>query len=635
MLNDVDKKVADPSARELQQQAIADLGQLALEGCPQDMLFERAVTCLSQSLNLRYVKLLELTPDRNDLIVRAGIGWHPGLVGTAVVPADRRSQAGFTLLSEETVVVRDFRTESRFTAPKLLIDHGIRCGASMIVGPLHEPWGVLGVHERDLDRCAFDRHDINFVRSVANILWLFVRNERSQREAERERRALQSFADAMPIMFSIVDKGGRYEFVNEAYRAFGASPEALTGRHVHEVLDPAAFRRTKPHMDRAIAGDVVSFENRICLPSVGERDVLVTFAPRLLGNGQPDGYYGAVVDISDQKRRQREILERTQQYRAIADSIPYGIWTCDAAGQLTYVSESFLDLVGMTFDQAANFGWISKLIPGSAEAAQAAWSDCVVRRAHWECEHRFVGSDGRHYDILAIARPVFDEAGDLLSYVGLNLDITERKRREETLALVSAELDHRVKNIFSLVITIARQASGTALTIDEFRQGFEGRMRALASAHEMIAEGGWEGMSLKSLVDTELAPYRNVERDTWRIEGPEIVLPVQSVQPLALAFHELATNAAKYGALKHLEGGLSVVWKTLPDGGVEIVWEETGLRGIIAPDKTGFGSRVLKQVLVMQLGADVAVEFRDVGLAVRIGLPSTCVCGDAGGSGSS
>lgn len=628
MLEDVDLEGQVPSAREVQQQAVADLGQLALEGCPRDVLFAHAMSDLARGLDLRYVKLLELTPDRNNLIVRAGIGWRPGVVGTAVVPADARSQAGFTLLSEDTVVVRDFRTETRFRAPKLLTDHGIRCGASIIVGPLHDPWGVLGVHESDVGRCGLDRHDINFVRSVANVLWLFLRNEKSQRETERERRALRSFADAMPIMFSIVGKDGRYEYVNEAYRAFGATPDAVVGRHVSDLLDAEAFRKVKPHMDRAMAGDVVSFENRINVRSGVERDVLVTFAPRLSGAGEPNGYYGAVVDISDQKRRQREILERTQQYRAIADSIPYGIWTCDATGRLTYVSDSFLDLVGMSFEAAADFGWVSKLIPGSAETARAAWNDCVARRGNWECEHRFVGSDGRHYDILAIARPVFDEAGELLSYVGLNLDITERKQREETLALVSAELDHRVKNIFSLVITIARQASGSAMTLDDFRRGFEGRMRALASAHQMIAEGGWEGMSLKSLVETELAPYGSTDRRTWRIEGPDILLPVRTVQPLALAIHELATNAAKYGALKDVTGGLSVTWTDQPDGGVDILWEETGLTGIVAPDKAGFGSRVLKQVLVMQLGADVAVDFREIGLRVRIGLSGRSVDGD-------
>ncbi len=628
MLHELDSKDRVLSQRELQHQAVADLGRLALEGCTPDELFERAVADLARCLDLRFVKLLELSPDRSHLIVRAGVGWQPGLVGTAIVPADAASQAGFTLLSEDTVVVADFCTETRFAPPKLLADHGIRCGASVIVGPVHDPWGVLGVHECELGRCAFDRHDVDFVRSVANILWLHLRNTRSQAEAEREHAALRSFADAMPIFFAIVDADGRYEFVNHAHRTLGSDPDSLVGRHISEALDPDAFRRIEPHMRRAFCGDAVTFENSLYLPSGDEQDVLTTFAPRLTADGRISGIYAAAVDISDQKRRQREIVERTQQYRAIADSIPYGIWTCDAAGRLTYVSDSFLDLVGMTFEQAADFGWISKLIPGSAEETSRAWHDCVGRRGNWEREHRFVGSDGRHYDILSIARPVFDEAGELLSYVGLNLDITERKRREETLALLSAELDHRVKNVFSLVISIARQASRGVESVDEFRSGFEGRMRALSAAHDMIAASGWEGMSLASLVETELAPYRAEGRPEWTIEGPRFVIPVPAVQPLVLAVHELATNAAKYGALRKPEGRLAVTWTVAPDGGVTIHWDEHGMRGVEAPRTRGFGSRILGQVLEMQLGASVDIDFRDIGLKVTVALPPTACDAD-------
>jgi PAS domain S-box-containing protein len=610
------------SQRERQQGAVADLGQLALEGCSAENLFARAVGELAAGLGLRFVKLLELSPDGGYLTMRAGVGWADGLVGQATVPADERSQAGYTLRREETIVVRDFRREERFAPPKLLTDHGILCGASIIVGPVHEPWGVLGVHEREPGRCNFNEHDLNFVRSVANIIWLHLRNERARREAEQERNALRSFADAMPILFSIVDAQGRYEFVNMAYRSFDLDPRSLVGRHVSEVFDPEAVARAKPHVAQALGGNVVSFENRLRLAGGDEIDVLTTFAPRFAADGQQSGFYAAAVDISAQKRRQREIIERTQQYRAIADSIPYGVWTCDATGRLTYVSEAFLDLVDMTFEEAADFGWISRLIPGTAEEMSRAWEDCVRRRGNWEREHRFIGSDGRHYDILSIARPVLDPGGDLLSYVGLNLDITDRKRREETLALVSAELDHRVKNVFALVTTIARQASRRATSVEAFQQSFEGRMRALSLAHELIAEGGWEGMSLESLFRAELEPYRDQTEAEWRLDGPHVSVPVEAVQPLVLAVHELATNAVKYGALEGARGRLDVTWARQRGGDLAIEWRESGLSGVTPPASHGFGSRVLTQVLEMQLGAEVDLDFQEDGLKVRIVLPA-------------
>jgi two-component system, chemotaxis family, CheB/CheR fusion protein len=612
-----------PSQRELQQQAVADLGQLALGGCTFDALCETAVEELGRCLNLRFVKLLELEREKNHLTIRAGRGWKSGIVGKARVPADSGSQAGFTLKTSDTVVVKDFASERRFAPPDLLREHGIRCGASVIVGPVSDPWGVLGVHESELGRCSFDRFDIDFVRSVANILWLFLRNERARQEAERQRRALRSFADAMPIFFAVVDGEGCYVFVNEAYRAFG-DPSQLIGRRVADVGVPETCGRAASCFDRARAGEVTRFETKLLIGDAGRRDVLVTYAPRWRGDGATDGVYSAIVDITDQKQRQRDILERTRQYQALAESIPYGVWTCDADGRLTYVSESFLDLVGMSFEEARDFGWIDSLLPEEAEDTRASWQACVRTRGDWEREHRVIGRDGRTYDILAIARPVFDDEEDLVSYVGLNLDITERKRREETLELLARELDHRVKNAFSLVLTIARMASRSARDVETFRSAFEGRLRALASAHEVMAEGEWQGMSLRRLIEAELAPYVDGS-DRLKVEGPDRVLSVECVQPLTLAVHELATNAAKYGALGAPGGHLRVRWNEIDGAGLSILWKETGLRDLEPPAGTGFGSKVLEQVLAIQLDAKVDVEFQPDGLQVRIELPPSCI----------
>jgi PAS domain S-box-containing protein len=614
---------APASSRELQQHAIAELGQRALGDCTFEELCEQALDDLTRCLNLRYVKLLELSPGGEYLTMVAGRGWSPGLVGRVKVPKDSGSQAGFSLQTAETVVVQDFDTETRFAPPKLLSDHGIRCGASVIIGPVSNPWGVLGVHESELGRCSYDRYDIDFVRSIANILWLFVKNAADRAKAETERQALRSLADAMPILFAVVNRQGRYEFVNDAYRVFG-EPGRLIGKRVRDVIGDKVYETAAPYVERALRGEVTRFETRLPLQGERERDVLVTYAPRWRGEGRVDGFYAVVVDISDQKDRQREILERTQHYQAIADSIPYGIWTCDAAGKLTYVSESFLELIGMTFDEARDFGWVSRLIPEEAEEIESAWKACVTARQDWKREHRVLGGDGRTYDILAIARPVIDSAGRLTSYVGLNLDMTEWKQREDTLKLLARELDHRVKNVFSLVLTIARMASRTANDVEAFRTAFEGRIQSLSVAHELIAEADWRGMSLRQLFEAELAPY---DVGNISVEGGDVFVAVEAVQPLALAVHELATNAAKYGALSRASGKLNVILGGDVSGGVSVDWLESGLVNVPAPAHSGFGTKVLERVLAIQLGAVVEKDFRSKGLHVKILLPGTCLGG--------
>lgn len=490
-----------PTQRELQHQAIAELGQIALQEGRFDELCESAVEAAARCLNVRFSKLLELNPEGQALTIRAGLGWKPGLVGRAAVPADIGSQAGYTLLTSDTVVVRDFGFETRFEAPSLLREHGIRCGASLIVGPVGEPWGVLGVHESEPGRCNFDRYDVDFLQSIANILWLHIRNERSRKTVERDQDALRAFANAMPLLFFILDRAGRYEFMNEAYRDIGVDPVASIGRHSSDVIGPDAFARFEPNLQRALAGEVARFENVLTTETGEPRSVLVTCVPRTSRSGEIDGFYGAVIDI------------------------------------------------------------------------------------------------------------------------------TERKQREESLALLSAELDHRVKNVFALVTTLARLASRSASDVDAYCAAFEGRLQSLAAAHELIAESRWTGMSLRSLVRTELAPFKSEEERRWSVSGPYVRLPVFVVQPLALALHELTTNAVKHGALSVPEGTLSVRWSLTPDGDLSFVWGEDGLAGITPPERTGFGTRVLAQVLETQLEAQIDLDYRETGLVARILVPRSVIEG--------
>lgn len=155
--------------RVAQQAAVAALGQTALVQTSIDTLMHQAVHCVADTLRTEFAKVLQLTPAGGELLLRAGVGWTPGLVGRATVGADRESQAGFTLLTDRPVVVTDLRTETRFTGPPLLVDHGVVSGMSCAIRGLDDrPYGVLGTHTRS--RREFSDDDVNFLRSVANML---------------------------------------------------------------------------------------------------------------------------------------------------------------------------------------------------------------------------------------------------------------------------------------------------------------------------------------------------------------------------------------------------------------------------------------------------------------------------------
>ncbi|MFB6135157.1 MAG: bacterio-opsin activator domain-containing protein [Halobacteriaceae archaeon] len=177
-----------------QQRAVAEFGQYALDERDIDAVFDRATRLVADHLDHEYCKVLDLDDDGEELRLRAGVGWRDGLVGEATVDADRESQAGFTLLSEEPVVVTDLEGEERFSGPELLTSHDVTSGVSVVVGTPEEPWGILGTHTTE--RHEYAEHDVQFVQSVANVLATAIeRHERELRLRELN-EALRQFADA-------------------------------------------------------------------------------------------------------------------------------------------------------------------------------------------------------------------------------------------------------------------------------------------------------------------------------------------------------------------------------------------------------------------------------------------------------
>jgi PAS domain S-box-containing protein len=174
-------------AGRLRQQAIvAELGQYALATPDLQVIMEKTVNLLADSLDVEYTKVLELLPDGKALRLRAGVGWKEGVVGSATVGADANSQAGYTLLSAGPVIVEDLRTEPRFTGPLLLRGHGVVSGMSVIIGGGEQPWGVLGAHT--CRRRDFTKDDIQFLQAVANIIAHGIQRERAEEERERLRQ---------------------------------------------------------------------------------------------------------------------------------------------------------------------------------------------------------------------------------------------------------------------------------------------------------------------------------------------------------------------------------------------------------------------------------------------------------------
>lgn len=186
----------------------------------------------------------------------------------------------------------------------------------------------------------------------------------------------------------------------------------------------------------------------------------------------------------------------------------------------------------------------------------------------------------------------------------------------ERLALLAREVDHRAKNALAVIQSIVSLTR--AATAEAFSAAILGRIRAMARAHTLLSQSRWSGADLRRLVEEELAPYAEGER--VRIEGGNALLPPNVAQTLAIAIHELATNAAKYGALSRPEGRVHVGWRVV-NGQLDLAWSESGLEGVEKPKTSGFGTRVIDASIRSQLGGRLEFNWRANGLICHLVAP--------------
>ncbi len=245
-----------------------------------------------------------------------------------------------------------------------------------------------------------------------------------------------------------------------------------------------------------------------------------------------------------------------------------------------------------------------------------------------QAEFRIRRANGDVRWCLGTASPTLNSKGEVVRISGVTVDITDRKEAEERQVLLAREVDHRAKNALALVQSIIRLTR--ANSVSNYVEAVEGRIKALSRAHTVLALARWQGADLAGLVDEELMPFKTHDADKIIVEGPKVLLQPTHAQTLALALHELATNAAKYGGLSTGAGRVRLIWKV--DGGDLVFhWTETGGPKTDTPVLPGFGTRIIMASVQGQLGGKVDFDWRPEGLRCvmsirmsdKIGPPDT------------
>jgi len=222
--------------------------------------------------------------------------------------------------------------------------------------------------------------------------------------------------------------------------------------------------------------------------------------------------------------------------------------------------------------------------------------------------------------------PLRNETNEIIGLTCASVDVTERKEGEAHLRLLLRELTHRSKNLLAVIQAMARQTANHAGSTDAFLKQFGSRLQALAASHDLLVRESWYGASLGELIRSQLSSYLDGNAVQISIEGPPIALKPEAAQSLGLALHELAINAAKFGALSVPKGRVSITWirrETAVDNAVELDWREQLGPKVKARRKKGFGTMVIERNLARALDAKVNMDFDPDGLHCHIVIPAS------------
>ena len=249
----------------------------------------------------------------------------------------------------------------------------------------------------------------------------------------------------------------------------------------------------------------------------------------------------------------------------------------------------------------------------------AAVLEVARREGKYREEGWRVRKDGTVFYADVMITALFDERRQLRGFGKVTRDITERRRAEQHQRLLLDELNHRVKNTLATVQSMARQTLQGDISLEAFREAFEGRLMALSQTHNLLTVSNWQGASLSDIAHRELAPYSRTDRPNVRFDGPDIYLRPKHAVALGMALHELATNAAKYGALSHAAGWVNLEWR-INDRLLRLEWAEHHGPPVRPPRRRGFGSRLLERGLAHELAAQTQLDFAPEGLRCHIEL---------------
>lgn len=513
---------ARAETREKQQLVVAQLGLLALSGVEPEELMEQAVRQVAYVLDADYCKVLKYQPPQHNLLMLAGVGWREGLVGQATVPDDQDSQAGYTLLAHEPVIVRRLSEERRFRGPDLLIEHDVVSGISCIINHSEPPYGVLGVHTRAYRE--FSDDDANFLVSVANMLSTALRTRQTRERLNESELEFRTLANSIPQLAWMADEKGFIYWYNQRWYDYtGTNPEDMEGWGWQQVHRPDLVARITDKFKRHIElGE--EWEDTFPLRSrSGEyRWFLSRAMPIRDSSGQVIRWFGTNTDIHRQLEYEQALRESEEKLRIAMETNRLGAFEYYIESGEIIWDQHIRSIWGMGAEEVTTFRlFIEGLHPDDREQTLRALNRSLnpEDNGHYHSVYRVINRQTHDLSWVEASGQVFMQEGRPYKMIGLVIDITERKRLEASLRAAIAELEmaDKQKNEFLAILGHELRNPLAAL-----RGSVELMERGISQSGELlqIMQGSIRTMAklLDDLLDLSRMARNRIQLDLQRVD---------------------------------------------------------------------------------------------------------------------
>jgi PAS domain S-box-containing protein len=428
-------------------------------------------------------------------------------------------------------------------------------------------------------------------------------------------------------MLWVTDESGYCTYLNRTwYEYTGQKPHEGEGlgwlKAVHEEDRPAAERAFLRAND-----DRVRYETdfRLRRADGNYRWCIDAAAPRFDGAGKFLGYVGSVIDVEERREALEKIRHSEEQLRALVEQLPVGVAVARVpSGEIFLHNQAFETILGHrilsdgkeTYNRYGGIDEEGRSVPLETYPLYraVAFGETVI-----DDEMRYRRPDGSIIHLLGHAAPIIGDDGRADVAVVALQDITERKGAAAHQQLLINELSHRAKNLLAIIQSLAQQSFKGDGSLPELMGRFEGRLGALSAAHGILTQERWEAVPLRRLICETFTAVR-ADDDRLRLDGPDLPLPPKVSVSLAMAVHELATNALKYGSLSTASGSVTIVWK-VEEGRIRLRWKEQGGPPVVEPARRGFGSRMIERGLAAELGGSVEIRFEPDGVLCEVDAP--------------